>query len=99
MGHALDSLVSQGVIISGGEVVHSVLSPGVRVNSYSCVDNSVLFHGVDIGRHCRIRNAIIDKDVRIPADTVIGYDLDEDRKHFTVSPGGIVVVPKGHMFG
>lgn len=98
MGHALDSLVSQGVIISGGEVVHSVLSPGVRVNSYSQVEKSILFHGVDIGRRCKIRNAIIDKGVQVPADTTIGFDPEEDRKHFTISPGGIVVIPKGHRF-
>jgi len=97
-GMALDSLVSSGVIISGGTVRHSILSPNVRVHSYAQVEDSILFHGVDIGRHCRIRKAIIDKDVKIPARTEIGYDLESDRKHFTVSRGGVVVIPKGHRF-
>jgi glucose-1-phosphate adenylyltransferase len=97
-GQALDSLTSPGVIISGGTVRHSILSPNVRINSYAQVEDSIFFHGVDIGRHCRIRRAIIDKDVKVPAKTRIGYDLEKDRRYFTVSPGGVVVIPKGHRF-
>ena len=97
-GQALDSLVSPGVIISGGTVRHSILSPNVRVNSYAEVVDSILFNRVDIGRRCRIKRAIIDKDVRIPPGTKIGYDPEADSKQFTVSEGGIVVVPKGHRF-
>jgi len=95
IGVALDSLVSNGVIISGGRVERSILSPGVRVNSYGHVEDSILFDGVDVGRHSRIRRAIIDKQVRIPPNTTIGYDPQADARRFTVSPGGIVVIPKG----
>ena len=97
MGVALDSTVSGGVIISGGRVQNSVLSHDVRVNSYSEVHDSVIMERVDIGRHCRIKRAIIDKDVKIPSGTVIGYDPEEDKKRFTVSPGGIAVVAKGQI--
>jgi glucose-1-phosphate adenylyltransferase len=97
MGVALDSTVSGGVIISGGRVQNSVLSHDVRVNSYSEVHDSVIMERVNIGRHCRIKRAIIDKDVTIPSGTVIGYDPKEDKKRFTVSPGGITVVAKGQV--
>ncbi len=97
MGVALDSIVSDGVIISGGRVEKSVLSHNVRVNSYTDVKESVIMERVNIGRHCRIRKTIIDKDVNVPAGTVIGYDPEEDRKRFTVSPGGVVVVSKGQI--
>jgi glucose-1-phosphate adenylyltransferase len=95
VGIATDSMVSEGCIISGGRVDRSILGLRVRVNSYSDVTESILFDDVDVGRHARIRRAIVDKNVRIPAGTEIGYDLDEDRKRFTVSEGGVVVVPKG----
>jgi glucose-1-phosphate adenylyltransferase len=94
-GLALDSLVSPGAIISGGAVEHCVLSPQVRVNSYSHVQDSILMEGVSIGRHARIRKAIIDKGVRIPEGTTIGYDAEADRARFTVTANGVVVVPKG----
>ena len=97
LGIALDSLVSGGCIVSGGRVQNSVLSQNVRVNSYSEVYDSVVMENVDIGRHCRIKRAIIDKDVVIPPGTTIGYDLEKDSKRFTVSPGGIVVVAKGQV--
>jgi len=93
-GVALDSVVSAGCIISGGMVLRSVLSPNCRINSYSSVEESVIFEGVNIGRRCRIRRAIIDKDVNIPEGSEIGYDLDRDRERFWVSPGGIVVISK-----
>jgi glucose-1-phosphate adenylyltransferase len=95
IGRATDSLVSEGCIISGGQVHHSILSPKVRVNSYSTVDDSILFENVNIGRHCKIRRAIIDKHVEIPPNTTIGYDLEKDRKQFHVTEGGLVIIPKG----
>jgi glucose-1-phosphate adenylyltransferase len=95
LGIALDSIVAPGCIVSGGRVQNSVLSPNVRVNSYSEVLDSILMENVDIGRHCRIRRAIIDKDVKIPPGAEIGYDLDEDKKLYHVTPSGIVVIPKG----
>ncbi len=96
---AIDSIVSMGCIISGGRVSHSVLSPDVRVNSFTEVDGSILFSHVDIGRHSRIRNAIIDRHIRIPEGTEIGYDLEEDRKKYHVTETGIVVVvPEQRMF-
>jgi glucose-1-phosphate adenylyltransferase len=70
----------------------------VRVNSFSHVEESVLFENVVIGRHVKIRRAIIDKDVEIPAGTEIGYDLEEDAKRWFVSEGGIVVIPKRAKF-
>jgi glucose-1-phosphate adenylyltransferase len=95
MGVALDSLVCSGTIISGGRVERSVIGPQVRVNSYAHVEDSILFEGVDIGRHCKIRRTIIDKGVRIPAGFEIGYDLEKDRQRgFTISEGGVVTIPK-----
>ncbi|HUP64277.1 MAG TPA: glucose-1-phosphate adenylyltransferase [Thermoanaerobaculia bacterium] len=95
LGVATDSLVSDGCIISGGTINRSILSPRVKINSYSLVVESILMDGVEIGRHSRIRRAIIDKGVRIPPNTVIGHDIEEDRRRFTVADSGIVVVPKG----
>lgn len=97
IGQALDSLVSPGCIISGGRVQNSVLSPSVRVNSYAHVTDSILFENVNVGRHARIKRAIIDKDVNIPEGMQIGYNHEEDRKRFTVSEGGIVVIEKGSV--
>ena len=95
LGAATDSMVSEGCIISGGRVTRSILSPRVRVNSYSDVEESVLFDDVEVGRHARIRRAIIDKNVLIPAGSIIGYDEIEDRRRFTVTENGVVVIPKG----
>ena len=95
LGIALDSIVAHGCIISGGRVQNSVLSPNVRINSYSEVHDSILMENVDIGRHCRIRRAIIDKDVVIPPETEIGYNREEDRKRYHVTTSGIVVIAKG----
>ena len=73
----------------------SILSPRVRVNSYAVVEDSILMEGVDVGRYCRIRRAIVDKDVRLPPYTVLGYDAEFDRKRgFTVTEAGVVVVAK-----
>jgi len=94
VGIATDSLVSHGVIISGGRLHRTVLSPRVRVNSFAEVTDSVVFENVTIGRYARLRRCIIDKDVEIPPGTDIGYDLERDRQRFHVSDKGIVVVPK-----
>jgi len=94
MGIATDSLVSAGCIISGGRIHRSVLSNRVRINSFSTIEESVLFENVVIGRHVKIRRAIVDKDVEIPAGVEIGYDLEQDKKNWFVSDDGIVVIPK-----
>jgi glucose-1-phosphate adenylyltransferase len=94
IGMATDSLVSEGCIISGGRIDRSVLSPGVRVNSFAHVEETILMDGVDVGRHARIRRAIIDKGVRIPAGMEIGYDHDDDRRRGLTVEEGIVVVEK-----
>jgi glucose-1-phosphate adenylyltransferase len=96
-GKALDSIICSGVIISGGRVERSILSPGVRVNSYAEVSESILFHNVVIGMRAKVRKAIIDKGVRVPDGMKIGYDLEKDRERFFVSDGGIVVIPKGQI--
>jgi glucose-1-phosphate adenylyltransferase len=94
-GHALDSIVCAGCIVSGGKVVGSVLGPCVRINSYSSVEESILFDDVHIGRHARVRRAIIEKGVRVPEWADVGIDLEKDlARGFTVSPGGVVVVPR-----
>ena len=99
MGIAMDSIVSNGSIISGGRVTNSVLSPDVRVNSYTEIDSSILFSHVDIGRYSRIRRVIIDRHIHIPERTEIGYNLEEDRKKYHVTDTGIVVVvPEGRRF-
>ncbi|PIR17630.1 MAG: glucose-1-phosphate adenylyltransferase [Deltaproteobacteria bacterium CG11_big_fil_rev_8_21_14_0_20_49_13] len=95
VGTATDSLVSEGCIISGGRISRSVLSPNVRINSYSLVEESILFENVNVGRYAKIRRAVIDKNVDIPPNTVIGYDLKKDRKKYFVSEKGIVIIPKG----
>ena len=95
LGIALDSVVCDGCIVSGGRVQNSVLSPNVRVNSWADVRESVLMENVEVGRYCRIRKAIIDKDVSVPEGAVIGYDIEADRKRFHISSNGIVVIPKG----
>jgi glucose-1-phosphate adenylyltransferase len=97
-GEAHDSMVCQGCILSGGHVRRSVLAPNVRVNSYARVEDSILFDGVDVGRHCHIRKAIIDKDVKIPPNTTIGYDLEHDRRRgFLITEQGVVVIAKAEL--
>src|SRR5947209_3575987 len=97
-GIAIDSIVSVGCILSGGAVRNSVLSPDVRVNSYSEVDSSIIFSHVNIGRHCRIRNAIIDRDVHIPEGAVIGFDPKEDARNYLVENGITVVTRDYSLF-
>ncbi len=95
LGRAVSSLVSNGAIVSGGLVRHSIVSAQVRVHSYAVVEDSVLFEDVHIGRGAVVRRAIIDKHVRVPEGFQIGVDLEADRRRFHVSPGGVVVVGKG----
>jgi len=96
MGVAIDSIVSAGCIVSGGRVMHSVLSPGVRVNSYCEVEYSILMPNVEIGRYSRVRRAIIDTNVKVPESSVIGFDADDDRGNgYHMTEGGIVVVSGG----
>ncbi len=96
MGAAFDSIVSAGCIVSGGVVRNSVMSPDVRVNSYTEVDSSIVFSHVNIGRHCRIRRAILDRDVHVPEGTIIGYDHEADRQRYFVTDGGITVVTRDY---
>lgn len=95
LGTALDSLICSGAVLSGGRVERTIVGPEVRVNSWAEVTDSVLMDGVDVGRHARVRRAIVDKRVKIPTGFVIGEDPEEDAKRFTVTESGIVVVAKG----
>ncbi len=95
-GRAVDSMISPGVVVSGALVDRSIVSPRVRVNSWAHVEGAVLMDGVDVGRNAVVRNAIIDKNIVIPAGMEIGVDPEQDRKRFTVSDNGIVVIGKGH---
>jgi glucose-1-phosphate adenylyltransferase len=93
-GMAINSIVAAGTIVSGAVIRNSVVSQDVRVNSYADVDSSIVFSHVNIGRHCRIRHAIIDRDVHIPDGTVIGYDPQEDKRNYFVTPSGLTVVTR-----
>jgi len=94
-GQALDSIVCAGTVVSGGRVSGSILGPKCRINSYSSVDGSILFEGVQVGRHARLRRAIVDKGVSIPPGAEIGFDHEEDiRRGFMVSENGVVVIGK-----
>jgi glucose-1-phosphate adenylyltransferase len=95
-GMAVDSVVSAGCIVSGATVRRSVMSPDVRVNSYAEVESCIIFSHVNIGRHCRIRRSIIDRDVHIPEGSVIGYDIEEDRRNYFVTDSGITVVTRDY---
>jgi glucose-1-phosphate adenylyltransferase len=91
-GQALDSIISPGCIVSGATVYGSVLCPNVRVHSFSHLEQCILMPGVRVGRHARIRRAIIDRDVLIPRGALIGYHPDEDRRRHTMTDAGVVVV-------
>ena len=93
-GLAVDSVISAGCIISGASVSRSVFSQDVRVNSYSTVEDSIVFSHVNIGRGSRIRRAIIDRDVTLPAGTEIGYNKERDRENYFVTESGLTVVAR-----
>ncbi len=95
-GIATDSIVSAGCIISGSTVRNCVLSPDVRVNSYSDVTHSIIFSHVDIGRHCRLKKVIVDRDVQIPEGSVIGFEPEADRQRYFVTDTGITVVTRDY---
>lgn len=94
----INSIASNGAVVNSGSVLHSILSPGVRVQSNAVVENSILMHGVTVGKNAKIKNSIIDKRIKVPENEEIGYDLDKDRKRFTVTEEDIVVVPKEFVF-
>jgi len=97
-GEAIDSTVGLGSIVSGGHVFRSVLGTNVRINSYSWIEDSILFDSVQVGRHCKIRKAIIDKNVILPPGTTLGHDPDHDRRRgFTITDQGVVIIPKGEV--
>jgi glucose-1-phosphate adenylyltransferase len=98
VGYAMDSIISEGCIVSGGKVNSSIFSPGVRINSYSQVEQSILMDGVNVGRYTKIRRAIIDKDVDVPSNIEIGFDIEADKKRFFVTEKGVVIVPKKTKF-
>ena len=96
MGHAVDSFVSPGVIISGGEVYHSIISPNTYVHSWAQVTDSVIMNGTRVGRHAIVSKTILDKGVVVEEGAVVGVDLEHDlERGFTVTESGITVVPKG----
>jgi glucose-1-phosphate adenylyltransferase len=98
VGRAINSVISNGVIVSGGLVRNTVLSPGVRVNSWSRVERAVLLHNTRVGRHAVVENAILDKNVEVPEGAQVGVDKERDRaRGFTVSAGGVTVVGKGQL--
>jgi glucose-1-phosphate adenylyltransferase len=94
-GRVEDSIVGAGTIISGGNVVRSIVGRGVRINSFSRVTESIIMDDVRIGRYAELKRCIIDKDVIVPEGFRIGFDGEQDRRLFTVTDSGIVVVPKG----
>ena len=98
VGRAYNSLITDGTIISGGLVERSILGSNVRVNSYTYITDSIIMDNCDIGRHSRIRRAIIDKNVLVPEGFEIGFDTESDKKRFKVTETGIVVIPKNYKF-
>ncbi|MFB0527344.1 MAG: glucose-1-phosphate adenylyltransferase [bacterium] len=93
-GAALNSIICEGTIVSGGTVRDSVIGRNVFIHSYSEIDQSIIMDNVEVGRHARITRTIVDKNVKIPEGALIGYNLEEDRKKYHVSPEGIVVIPR-----
>ena len=98
VGRAYNSLITDGTIISGGLVERSILGSHVKINSYTYITDSIIMDNCDIGRHSRIRRAIIDKNVKVPEGFEIGFDIESDKKRFKVTETGIVVIPKNYKF-
>jgi glucose-1-phosphate adenylyltransferase len=94
-GSSVDSIIAGGAILAGGTVKNSIIGRGVKVHTGAIVEDSVLFDSCDIGRHSKVRRAILDKNVRVPEGAQIGYDLEHDRQFHHVTESGIVVV-EGH---
>lgn len=97
-GIFINSIIANGVVNSGGSVQSSVVSPNVRINDRATVANSIIFDGVQIGEGCQLNNCIVDKHVKIPANTEIGINSAEDARRFRISPKGVVVVPENYQF-
>jgi glucose-1-phosphate adenylyltransferase len=97
-GSVTNTLLTGGDVIIGAEMIHSILSPDVWVDEGAVVEDSILFEGVHVGAGARLRRCIIDKAVTIPPKETIGWDRERDRRRFTLSEGGVVVVPKGYRF-
>ena len=91
-GQAIDSIVAGGSILSGGAARNCIIGRGVRIHAGATVEDSIIFDNCDVGRRARVRRAILDKNVRVPEDAVIGYDLPSDRKLYHVTDSGIVVI-------
>ncbi len=98
VGRALNSIVCDGTVISGGLVERSIIGFNARINSYSYITDSIIFDNCNIGRRTRLRRCIIDKNVSVPEGTEIGFDNEIDKKRFTVSDTGIVIIPKNYKF-
>ncbi len=97
-GVFINSMLGAGTVITGGGVNHSILFPRVQVNDGAIVENSILFNEVGVGAEARLQRCIIDKDVAVPPGERIGFDAERDAERFTLSPGGVVVIPKGYRF-
>ncbi|HWS02929.1 MAG TPA: sugar phosphate nucleotidyltransferase, partial [Gammaproteobacteria bacterium] len=97
-GIFINSIVAGGTVIAGGSVQHSILFPNVFIGDEAVVHNSIIFNDVNIGDGVQLKRCIIDKHVRVPAGERIGFDIEKDRQRFTVSEGGVVVVPRGYRF-
>jgi glucose-1-phosphate adenylyltransferase len=91
-GQALDSIISGGCIISGSRVIGSILCPNVRVHSFCEIEQTILMPGVRVGRHARVRRAIVDRDVLIPRGALIGYNVEEDHRRHSITDSGVVIV-------
>ena len=95
VGEAVDSIVCPGTVVSGAKVSRSILSPLVRVNSFATVEDSILFEGVTIGRHAKVRRAIIDKHSEVPEGAEIGFDPEKDKAAgWTITESGLVTLSK-----
>ncbi|MEW8561720.1 MAG: glucose-1-phosphate adenylyltransferase, partial [Candidatus Thiodiazotropha sp.] len=97
-GIFINSIVANGVLIVGGSVQHSILFPQTLIGDEAVIHDSILFDGVRVGDGAQLENCIIDKDVVIPPGERIGFDQERDAARFTVSPKGVVVIPKGYRF-